>query len=185
MEMLLLNKAGIYMTILPLPVSFLCPAEAGKRGRESDEAHVWEEQAAVEEEWWPPANFTKNGGETEEPEPRKCRDGEKLLTPCFFLRLKIILLKKGTQMEHKGLEHFHDVEAEEAVGCRATWRDGCGPWSLERTEILKLSIYVIFWSLIDQGLHLSLLFVCVFPSCRRKNPPVLGLLHSSPPVSPI
>lgn len=48
--MLLLNKAGIYMTILPLTASFLCPAEAGERGRESDEAHVGEEQAAVEEE---------------------------------------------------------------------------------------------------------------------------------------
>lgn len=42
-EMLFLNKAGIYMTILPLTVSLLCPAEAGERGRESDEAHVWEE----------------------------------------------------------------------------------------------------------------------------------------------
>lgn len=39
-DMLLINKAEIYMTILPLTVSFLCLAEAGERGRESDEAHV-------------------------------------------------------------------------------------------------------------------------------------------------
>lgn len=60
-------------------VFFLCPAEAGERGREPDEAHVWEEQAAVQEEWWPPTNFAKNGGEAKEPEPWQCGDGEKLI----------------------------------------------------------------------------------------------------------
>lgn len=52
-------------------------AEAGARGWEPDEAHVWEEQEAVEEEWRPFADTPADGGEAEEPESGKRWDGQK------------------------------------------------------------------------------------------------------------
>lgn len=74
--------------MFPLPVSFLCPVEAGARGREPNEAHVWEEQAAVQEEWRPPTNATTHGGETEEPEPRERWDGE--MHQAYVLHLLLL-----------------------------------------------------------------------------------------------
>lgn len=62
--------------MIPSLVYFLCPVEASARGREPDEAHVWEEQTTVQEEWRPPANTATHGGETEEPEQRERWDGE-------------------------------------------------------------------------------------------------------------
>lgn len=76
--------------MFPLPVSFLYQVETGAGGREPDEAHVREEQTAVQKKWWPPAYAATNGGETKDPEPRECWDGEwvwRLLVVQTLLRV--------------------------------------------------------------------------------------------------
>lgn len=60
--------------------------KAGARGREPDEAHIWEEQEAVQEEWRPPADAAADGGEAEESESGKRRDGQKRSDFDVFLQ---------------------------------------------------------------------------------------------------